>query len=69
MEVGKIFGYGLKRISMKTLNAVGKSRGSYPRTELYGLIDELFRSKQSKRTNLRENPKEKNHSARERIPL
>ena len=39
------------------------------KTKMYELMDELFRSKQSKYTYLCENPKGKNHGAREGIPL
>ena len=39
------------------------------KTKLYELMDELFRSNQSKHIDLHENSKGKNHAARERIPL
>ena len=66
MEVGEIFEYRLKRLSIKAPNAVSNSRRSYPRTKLYGLMDEFFRSNQSKHTDLHENPKGKNHAERGR---
>ena len=69
MEVGEIFEYRLKRLSIKAPNAVSNSRRSYPHTKLYGLMDELFRSNHSTHTNLREDSKGKNHSARERVQL
>jgi len=65
-------GYGIGRtliVDSKVLNkstkCCGNSRESYPRTKLYGLTDELFKSNQSKCIDLRENPKEKNHGTRE----
>ena len=40
---------------------VGNSHGSYPRTKLYELMDEFYRSNQSKRTDLREKPEKENY--------
>ena len=45
--------------------AVGNSQGSYSRTKLLGLIDEIQRSNHNSHTDLHGNPKRKNHGARE----